>query len=1360
MRARANGIRALATIVVGLGCLLSVTPSVRSQVPAAERQTLISLFDNTGGTDWFDNEGWLGDPGTECDWFGVVCEATSVPEQFRVQSLFLFNNGLSGPIPDLSSLAALEVIELQQNQLNGQLPELAPLSQLRRLLLFSNQIGGPIPSLEGLDRLEVLILGSNDLSGPIPNLSDLTSVEAILLDQNELTGPIPELSTLTSLRQLILNDNRLTGSIPDLSQLTRLEELGLSDNQLTGVIPELARLTELAELGLGSNQLTGAIPSLAGLSQLASLDLSSNRLSGQIPDLSDLTQLVSIRLALNELTGPIPELAALGRVEDLNFQGNRLTGEIPDLSALTRLENLELHLNDLSGALPDFTNNVQLRRIVLFDNQLTSPISPLTGLDQLQELNLVTNELTGPIPDLSGFSQLEVLHLWDNHLSGPFPLLPAGAPLRILTLGSNQLVGEIPATLSDFTQVTDLYLGFNGLTATSDTARNYVDALEPGALQTQTVPPELVTVVPIDATSVVVGWSVIDFTGFDGGYRVSVSSNPNGPFELAGDTVDKTVSFLRITGLEPGDQHFFRVQTFTLPNVANRNQVVSEPSAVVSSTTAPSSATGALELTFASQRASEGERKRLLVQRVGGASGAVTADIRATGGSATEGSDFVISGTLEWQDGDAEPKAITVEVIDDGQQEGDEQFAVELRALTGGAVLGSRTQATVTIAEKDLFTDGVQGELISIGSEPALADDGLGGRVAVWAGARGDSSIIFVQRYDANGSALGSQVPVSQSSDALNREPDVAVSSQGEAIVVWEQDSTSILGRRLGASGELVGSEFQVDDGSSSSVSSPEVSINAAGQFFVVWKGLNPGLEGGGSAPGTSILGRSFSPSGDPIGTSVALSGDSQNPSAPDVAVDDDGGVMVVFEAGPESDSDIFATLVDLGGDLAPSPVRVNQFADGDQRKPGVADVPGSGDFGVVWQGVSLADSSSARREPGGDVWFQRVTSDGSTLGNEDVRVNTDESGSQSQPSIDTTASGNCIVGWQDTSASAQTSILGRVFPGCGQAGGEEVVVSDLDAATDVRNPAISAGSGEVTAIYQLDDIDEGDGGIAGRTASIDIGEASCQQSATDLCLNDERFRVSVDWSDFEGNSGTGQAVSLTPDTGFFWFFDEANVELVIKVLDACSFANSFWVFAGGLTNVAAEITVTDTATGQVRAYSNTLGSPFQPVQDTAAFQTCGALGRIVPWPKQLSDGVLEELEAMALRPSPNLARAAQPGTGCTGGPVLCVNQARFTVSVDYATPQGDSGAGQAVQLTGDTGYFWFFSPDNVEMVIKVLDACSFSNHFWVFAGGLTDVEATVTVTDTETGASTVYSNPLGTPFQPVQDTAAFMTCQ
>jgi hypothetical protein len=114
-----------------------------------------------------------------------------------------------------------------------------------------------------------------------------------------------------------------------------------------------------------------------------------------------------------------------------------------------------------------------------------------------------------------------------------------------------------------------------------------------------------------------------------------------------------------------------------------------------------------------------------------------------------------------------------------------------------------------------------------------------------------------------------------------------------------------------------------------------------------------------------------------------------------------------------------------------------------------------------------------------------------------------------------------------------------------------------------------------------------------------------CTASPTALCLDGSRFKVEAMWKTPQGQTGSGQGVALTGDSGYFWFFDASNVEVVVKVLNGCPVNNRFWVFAGGLTNVSAILTVTDTVTNTVQRYENTQGRAFQPIQDTEAFATC-----------------------------------------------------------------------------------------------------------------------------------------------------------
>lgn len=245
-----------------------------------------------------------------------------------------------------------------------------------------------------------------------------------------------------------------------------------------------------------------------------------------------------------------------------------------------------------------------------------------------------------------------------------------------------------------------------------------------------------------------------------------------------------------------------------------------------------------------------------------------------------------------------------------------------------------------------------------------------------------------------------------------------------------------------------------------------------------------------------------------------------------------------------------------------------------------------------------------------------------------------------------------------------------------------------------------------------------------------------CTAGDTSLCLNQGRFEVQVAWTDFAGSSGQGRAVALTADTGYFWFFSPANVELMVKVLDGRDLNGHFWVFYGALSNVEYTLTVKDTATGASKTYFNPLGR-LASLADTRAFPGSASGFSAAPVPASSQTGA-----AASGRCFPGLER-------------LCLSRHRFAVNVAWKDFEGASGTGRAVPLTDDTGYFWFFAETNVELVLKVVDGRNVNGHFWLFFGALSTVEYTITVTDTETGATKTYTNPAG-HLASVADTSAF----
>jgi 6-phosphogluconolactonase len=280
------------------------------------------------------------------------------------------------------------------------------------------------------------------------------------------------------------------------------------------------------------------------------------------------------------------------------------------------------------------------------------------------------------------------------------------------------------------------------------------------------------------------------------------------------------------------------------------------------------------------------------------------------------------------------------------------------------------------------------------------------------------------------------------------------------------------------------------------------------------------------------------------------------------------------------------------------------------------------------------------------------------------------------------------------------------------------------------------------------------------------LAPAGCTSGANGQCLLGGRFLVEALFQDANGNSGLANVVPITTDTAYLWFFSPTNVEVVVKLVNGCGLGNHFWVFAGGLTNVHVILRVTDSQTGAVRYYEVPFGPPFTPIQDTSAFGTCStraAADADAEAATALRQSAIADVNArltalaaakQAAQQEPDLVPA------CVDTALhICLNNDRFRVEATFNAGASGSGPAQAVKLTPDTGYLWFFSSSNVEAIVKVLNGCGLNGKYWVFAGGLTNVQVTLTVTDTQTGQARQYNNPSNTTFQPIQDTSAFSSC-
>ncbi len=194
---------------------------------------------------------------------------------------------------------------------------------------------------------------------------------------------------------------------------------------------------------------------------------------------------------------------------------------------------------------------------------------------------------------------------------------------------------------------------------------------------------------------------------------------------------------------------------------------------------------------------------------------------------------------------------------------------------------------------------------------------------------------------------------------------------------------------------------------------------------------------------------------------------------------------------------------------------------------------------------------------------------------------------------------------------------------------------------------------------------------------------------------------------------------------------------------------------------------MTDTFLGTIAEYFNPLGNAAAAITDTGAFDSCPAT--------LAGDGLRPRPTAADRAPEPRrpggerdpVTLKDEPPITCFPSPTRICLRDRFAVEVEWRDYSGVTGAAQkAGTRSADSGLFWFFDPDNWEMLVKVLDACDVPpeggqrdtvGRFWMLAAATTDVEYTLRVTDTVTGISRDYFNPLGTAAPTLVDT--FETC-
>ena len=492
----------------------------------------------------------------------------------------------------------------------------------------------------------------------------------------------------------------------------------------------------------------------------------------------------------------------------------------------------------------------------------------------------------------------------------------------------------------------------------------------------------------------------------------------------------------------------------------------------------------------------------------------------------------------------------------------------------------------------------------------ALFADGSG--VVVWAGGGtgigdGDRNGVFGQFVDVNGVPTGQVFQINTFTEEDQQTVAVAAAPDGRFVVVWVSDlspgddeGTSIRGRRYAANGSPIGADFQINSSIFGPQRQPDVGMANDGSFVAVWYD-DSDAPGSSQMNGREVRARRFGAGGGALGADFVVNNRTDGTqNEPAIAVRGNGSFVVVFKTskgspGNDSGASIQARQFGANGVASGDQFQVNSTVEDSQSEPAVAVDP-DGSFLVVWK----SGSSPGSDQDSNSIQARGYTQAGAAVGLQ-KQVNTETAGNQFDPQVGAVGGREFVVAWH--SRAVDDRVKARALTLEAQPQGTEF---EAGGATNERSfhPGVAGnGSGRSLVVYERDQ--------QVRSQAYDLpcatggGNFECVETATNLCLNGDRFEVTAIWRNVQGANGPGNAVELTPDTGYFWFFDAANVEAVVKVLDACVINGRFWVFVGGLTDLNVDIVIEDVETGTIREYENPLGAAYQTVNDTDAFATC-----------------------------------------------------------------------------------------------------------------------------------------------------------
>jgi VCBS repeat-containing protein len=468
---------------------------------------------------------------------------------------------------------------------------------------------------------------------------------------------------------------------------------------------------------------------------------------------------------------------------------------------------------------------------------------------------------------------------------------------------------------------------------------------------------------------------------------------------------------------------------------------------------------------------------------------------------------------------------------------------------------------------------------------PAISVLTDGGFIVTWSSYKQDGTDenIWAQRYDAAGTAVGSEFRVNSTLANVQTSSAVTALDDGGFVVSWMsngQDGSGwgIYAQRYDAAGATVGGEFRVNSTTTNDQRQPEITTLADGGLVISWVST--------TASGKFIFAQRYDASGAAAGGEFQVSTNAATEGQSIAALEGGGFVVTWRSLGVPG---ISARQYDASGAAVGGEFQISSSAPVVKTTPTVSGL-GDGGFVVAW--MSLNQDGS-----GFGIYAQRYSGTGSAIGGE-FRVNSFTTNDQSNPAVVSLADGGFVITWDSFNQDGSGyGVFGQRYNAAGSPVGSEFQVNDYTIGSQSNSDLAARDDGTLVATWMSNGQDGSDQGVYARI----FGPNSAPFANATSNTGDEDHAIigSVSASDPDGD-GLTYALVGGPQHGSLIFNANGSYSYTPNADFHGSDSFSFRATDGSLYSEPASVSLTVTSVNDAPALTGSQASLASGAEDSS----------------------------------------------------------------------------------------------------------------------------------------------------------------